>query len=143
MIAHSLPTPRAGRETPMGLAMWLLALLVLALCGGRPALAQEPAYVPARFSVEVLGEGPDVIFIPGLATSREVWRATAGQLEASHRIHLVQVKGFGEPAGPNAEGPVLQPLVEDLARYISDNHIELPSVVGHSLGGLIALMLGA
>jgi hypothetical protein len=39
-------------------------------------------------------------------------------------VHLVQVKGFGEPAGRTRQGPVLEPLVEELARYIADNRIE-------------------
>jgi pimeloyl-ACP methyl ester carboxylesterase len=119
------------------LAATLLACLALAL-GALPASAE-----PTRFSVEVSGEGREVIFIPGLATSREVWRDAVRALGPGYRVHLVQVKGFGEPAGPNAEGPILEPLVEELARYIADNRIERPAVVGHSLGGLIALMLGA
>ena len=119
------------------LAATLLACLALAL-GALSASAE-----PTRFSVEVSGEGPDVIFIPGLATSREVWRDAVRELGPGYRVHLVQVKGFGEPAGPNAQGPVLAPLVEELARYIADSEIERPAIVGHSLGGLIALMLGA
>jgi pimeloyl-[acyl-carrier protein] methyl ester esterase len=116
----------------------LIVLFVIAL-GTRPALAQEPT----RFSVEVSGEGHDVIFIAGLATSRGVWADAAAGLGPGYRVHLVQVKGFGEPAGPNAAGPILAPLVEELARYIADNELERPAVVGHSLGGLVALMLGA
>jgi pimeloyl-ACP methyl ester carboxylesterase len=116
---------------------------VLLLFAAQPSPAQQPAFTPTRFSVEVSGEGPDVIFIPGLATSRGVWQASADQVRAHHRVHLVQIKGFGEPAGPNAQGPVLQPLADELARYIADNHIDRPAVVGHSLGGLVALMLGA
>ena len=119
------------------LAAILLAGLALAL-GALPASAE-----PTRFSVEVSGEGPDVIFIPGLATSREVWRDAVRDLGPGYRVQLVQVKGFGESAGPNAEGAILEPLVEELARYIADSEIERPAIVGHSLGGLIALMLGA
>ena len=132
------------QSTPLArLALILLACLAIALGGARPAVAQERAFVPTRFSVTVSGEGPDVIFLPGLATSRGVWAEAAERLGPGYRVHLIQVKGFGEPAGPNAEGPVLAPLVEELARYIADNHLERPAVIGHSLGGLMALMLGA
>jgi pimeloyl-ACP methyl ester carboxylesterase len=132
------------QSTPLArLALTLLACLAIALGGARPAAAQERAFIPTRFSVTVSGEGPDVIFLPGLATSRGVWEDAAEALGPGYRVHLVQVKGFGEPAGPNAEGPILAPLVEELARYIADNRIERPAVVGHSLGGLMALMLGA
>lgn len=102
-------------------------------------LAQD---TPTRFSVEVSGEGPDAIFIPGLSTTREVWRASVEGLEGN-RVHLLQVRGFGEDAGVNAEGPVLEPLIAELARYIEDNDLELPAIIGHSLGGFIAMKLGA
>lgn len=130
-----------GRPAPALLA--LLAACIAALLVLSPGAAGAQAFEPTRFSVEVTGQGPDVILIPGLSTSREVWRESAGALAGEYRLHLIQVKGFGEPAGPNAEGPVLEPLVEELARYIAENQLDRPAVAGHSLGGLIAMMLGA
>jgi len=98
---------------------------------------------PTRFSVVTVGAGPDVILIPGLSSPRAVWAATAERLKATHRVHLVQLKGFGEPAGPNASGPVLQPFVDELAAYITASRLVRPAVVGHSMGGLAALMVEA
>lgn len=124
----------------------ILAAALAALAPALPAVAHsataKPAYAPTRFSVTVEGHGPDVIFIPGLSSTREVWAATAERLKAHYRVHLVQARGFGEPAGANASGPVLQPLVDDLAAYIRANRLRKPAVVGHSMGGLAALMLG-
>lgn len=117
----------------------LVFALPAAAAGSAPATA---AYSPQRFSVEVIGQGPDVILIPGLNTPRAVWQPQAERLKARYRVHLVQLRGFGEAAGPNAQGPVLEPFVVDLARYIADNRIERPALIGHSLGGLAALMLG-
>lgn len=97
---------------------------------------------PIRFSVNVEGNGPDVIMIPGLASSSEVWRVEADKLKAHYRLHLVQVAGFaGKPAGANADGRIILPLVEELANYIRVNKLQHPAVVGHSLGGLLGLML--
>ena len=42
-----------------------------------PAVVAQAAFASDRLSVEVVGQGPDVILIPGLASSREVWRAEA------------------------------------------------------------------
>jgi pimeloyl-ACP methyl ester carboxylesterase len=102
--------------------------------------------VPAseRISVTVRGKGPDVVLIPGLACSNAVWDATAKRLEGRFRLHLVQVAGFaGSPAGANAQGPVLQPTMEALHAYIKTNQLKAPKVIGHSMGGLMGLMLAA
>ena len=93
-----------------------------------PAHAAEPT----RFSVVTVGRGPDIILIPGLSSPRAVWLATAERLKATHRVHLIQLKGFGEPAGANASGPVLQPFVDELGAYIVDRKLKRPAVVGHS-----------
>jgi len=95
-------------------------------------------------SVTTEGEGPDLILIPGLASSREVWSKQAVNLRKNYKLHLVQISGFAESApAPNTESGVAKPAVEAIANYIRDKHIVTPSIIGHSLGGEIALMLGA
>lgn len=97
-----------------------------------------------RISVQVEGEGRDVILIPGLASSREVWADLATRLRQDHRLHLVQLAGFaGSPAVTDSEGKLLAPVAEAIADYIRTQHIEAPVIIGHSLGGEVALMLGA
>ncbi|HYE44273.1 MAG TPA: alpha/beta hydrolase [Caulobacter sp.] len=116
-----------------------MRLFGLILAFFAPALAAQAA---DRFTVEVRGKGPDVILIPGLASSRAVWDDTARALEARYRVHVVQVNGFaGAPAGANAQGPVVPGLVEDLAAYIADRKLGKPAVIGHSMGGFSALKL--
>lgn len=120
------------------------ATLSLALATPVMAAAAPPAtfaYSPERFSAEVIGHGPDVIMIPGLNTPRAVWQPQAERLKEHYRVHLIQLRGFGEPAGLNASGPVLDPFVADLARYLSENRIPRPAIIGHSLGGLAAMLL--
>ncbi|MFN3536254.1 MAG: alpha/beta fold hydrolase [Brevundimonas sp.] len=97
-----------------------------------------------RLHVMVEGEGRDVILIPGLSSSPEVWQGTVDRLGGGYRIHRVHVNGFaGAPAGANAEGPVSAPVAEEIARYIAEQGIESPAVIGHSMGGTIAMMLAA
>lgn len=105
-------------------------------------LLAAPAMAQSRFVATVTGQGPDVVLIHGLASSDDVWDATVKQLSATHRVHTLQVKGFaGEPAGPNADGPVLEPLVEEVAAYAAK--LEKPAIIGHSLGGLMAIEIAA
>jgi pimeloyl-ACP methyl ester carboxylesterase len=111
----------------------------------KPA-TQTITTAPTRFSVVIegapRGTAPDVLLIPGLASSRDVYAAEAKLLKTNYRLHLVQLAGFaGEPAGPNATGPILSPVVEQLHQYITHNHLQPIPVIGHSMGGLLALML--
>lgn len=98
-------------------------------------------FVSDRLSVEVVGQGPDVILIPGFGCSREVWRAEADRLKATHRVHLVQLAGFAGEPWAHGDGPFVRPMVEELARYIREQGLSKPVVVGHSMGGMSALML--
>ncbi|ORM50636.1 alpha/beta hydrolase [Pantoea conspicua] len=97
-----------------------------------------------RISVQTQGSGMDVILIPGLASSREVWADLASTLRKNHRIHLVELAGFAStPAVSNPDGKVIAPAVDAIADYIQTQRIKAPVIIGHSLGGEIALMLGA
>jgi len=137
-------------ERVMRVMQWL-ATVVLVLAGVmllvRPLTAHAQAatatFAPTRFTV--IDEGtvgkPDVLLIPGLSSSRAVWEGEAKLLAPNYRLHLVQVNGFaGTPAGVNASGPILPGIVDELHGYIEAAGIH-PVVVGHSLGGLLAMML--
>ena len=103
--------------------------------------ADSRLIVRDRISIEAVGRGPDIVMIPGLASSRETWRATAERLRANHRLHLVQVAGFaGEPVRGNATGEFFAPVVADIAAYLAT--LGKPAtVMGHSLGGTFGLDL--
>lgn len=106
-----------------------------------PAPAAQTAFASDRLSVEVTGSGPDVILIPGLASSREVWRAEAERLKATHRVHLVQLAGFAGEPWSHGDGAFVAPVVDELARYVREAGLERPAVIGHSMGGLGAVLL--
>ena len=119
---------------------WLALLLFLPL-SATAAFAAE--FSSERIGVEVRGAGPDVVLIPGLSSSPEVWETTVAALPG-HRFHLVHVSGFaGRPVGANAEGPVVAPVAEEIARYIREAGLERPALVGHSLGGFWSMMIAA
>jgi pimeloyl-ACP methyl ester carboxylesterase len=129
---------------------WLFAVAAaVVLTTSKPASAEPPRLfehsrivTTDRISVEVIGKGPDVVLIPGLASSRAVWRATAERLKDRYRLHLVQVAGFaGEPPRANASGPVFAPTAQAIDDYIVAARLSPAVVVGHSMGGTIALWL--
>ena len=136
------------------------AVLALAVVHSGAALAQSPGAAPpivanpirlfadsqiivqSRISVEVVGHGPDLVFVPGLSSSRETWRTTAERLRGRYRLHLVQVAGFaGEPLRGNAAGEILIPTAEAIDDYLVSQNLTPATLVGHSLGGTMALYL--
>ncbi|MEC7796385.1 MAG: alpha/beta hydrolase, partial [Pseudomonadota bacterium] len=130
------------RAALFGLAVCTPSLMVgLTAAFAETPAAVAPAIVSDRLSVEVVGTGPDVILIPGYGCSREVWRATAERLKATHRVHLVQLAGFAGQPWTHGDGPLLEPAVEALAAYVQTAGLQKPAVIGHSMGGLSALML--
>ena len=122
-----------------------LALLMFALAciTSEEARCETAATAPTRFTVTVEGnaKGPAVLLLPGLTSSRQVFDAEAANLAPTDHLYRVQINGFaGQPAGANATGPLLVPVVEELHQYLAANHLH-PAIIGHSLGGLLGLML--
>src|SRR3712207_139114 len=111
----------------------LLLLPFLAACA-TVATPQPSAFTSDRIAVAVRGQGPDVVLIPGLSSSPEVWESTIAAVPG-YRYHVVHVSGFaGRPAGANANGPVVAPVAEEIARYIREAGLGRPAIGGHSLG---------
>lgn len=108
-----------------------------------PCLAHaDTTVVRDRFSDEIAGQGPDLVFIPGLASSRDTWKAVAERLKARYRVHLIQVAGFaGESARGNAGGEVVVPTAEAIDAYLVEQRLVPATIIGHSLGGTMTLYL--
>ncbi len=122
------------------IALVLVLTVVPAFAAGT---ATAPAFAPTRFLVADRGTAgkPDVILIPGLGSSRAVWDDEAKLLAPNYQLHLIQISGFaGVPVRGNNKVPILPGIAEELHTYITVNKMH-PVVIGHSIGGLLALML--
>jgi pimeloyl-ACP methyl ester carboxylesterase len=121
----------------------LAALLALAGTVLVPAAAFADNFKSDRITVKAEGAGSDVILIPGLGSSPRVWAEMIKAIP-NHRYHVIQVSGFaGQAKGGNADGLVSAPVAEEIARYIAQEGIKKPAVIGHSMGGTIGMMLAA
>src|SRR3546814_8855364 len=108
-----------------------------------PAFAAPTRFASSRISVVVQGSGPDVVLIPGLTASRDMWQGTVPAMPG-YRYHLVQVAGFaGTPAGGNASGTVVAPVAAEIARYIDDANLRTPALISPYIGSTLALMIAA
>ncbi|HEX8290029.1 MAG TPA: alpha/beta hydrolase [Pyrinomonadaceae bacterium] len=95
----------------------------------------------SSFKVEVTGQGKPMILIPGLSSSGEVWESTVARYKANYECHVLTLAGFaGQPA---IKAPFLEKVRIDLAAYIREKNLKKPTIVGHSLGGFMALWLAS
>src|SRR5262245_49242374 len=94
---------------------------------------------PSAFQMRITGHGRPMILIPGLSSGGETWDSTVEYFEDRFECHVVTVAGFASVPRTSATPPMLDRIVDDLARYIRDRGLRKPVIVGHSLGGFLAL----
>lgn len=109
------------------------------------------APVPAeRFEIDGMrverhGSGPALILIPGLASGAWVWQETIRAFASTHTVYAVTLPGFdGVPA--LAADPAANPFDAAraaLAKLLATRRIDKAVLVGHSLGGTLALALAS
>lgn len=116
------------------------ALMMASALDARAATAAP--FQSRRISVTVRGSGRDVLLIPGLASGPGIWNGVVAAVPG-YRWHLVHVGGFaGLAPQANAAGAVVQPTADEIARYIAVAGLKRPTLVGHSMGGTLAMMQG-
>lgn len=115
----------------------VIAFLFSALCLN--VFAQTKSY---PFEVVKTGNGKkSIIFIPGFASSGEVWNETKANFEKDFTCYTLTMAGF---AGVKpAEDPSFKNWEDGIAAFIKENKIEKPIVIGHSMGGGLALAIAS
>ncbi|MDN3675028.1 alpha/beta hydrolase [Flavobacterium branchiarum] len=115
----------------------VIALLFSAVCLN--AFAQTKSY---PFEVIKSGKGKQtILFIPGFASSGEVWDDTKAYFENDFTCYTFTMAGFaGVKPQPNAS---FKNWEDAIASYIKDHKIEKPIIIGHSMGGGLALAIAA
>jgi pimeloyl-ACP methyl ester carboxylesterase len=90
---------------------------------------------------EEVGRGePPLVLVHGLACHRGFWAPQLGYFADDHRMVAVDLRGHGESDAPE-EPYTMRAFADDLAWMCGKLGLRNPVVVGHSLGGLVALEL--
>jgi len=126
-----------------------LACLLLTGPAALPVVAQtSPAATASTahpsFTVTVVGKGRPVLLIPGLTCPGAVWDETVARYRGRYQCHVVSLAGFGGLA-PQQPVPahLLQDTRDQLLAYVKAQKLQRPVVIGHSLGGFLALWMAA
>lgn len=94
------------------------------------------------FSVTKIGKGNQaLIFIPGFASSGDVWNETVDSLKSDYTCYVLTMAGFaGVPPKDNIS---FEYWKTEIAKFIKENKINKPIVIGHSMGGGLAMAIAA
>ena len=100
-----------------------------------------PPDAPVTLFYEEKGKGSPVLLIHGFGASTYTWRHIAPELARNHRVIAVDLKGFGQSDKPFDERYSVYDQAELLVQLIEEKDLRDLTLVGHSYGGGIALLL--
>lgn len=91
---------------------------------------------------EYEGAGTPLIFLHGTGCELTDWAAIVRCLPPGRQALCVDFRGHGASDAP-AEPFTLDDLADDVRRLLAERHAEASILVGHSLGGMVAMAVAA
>jgi len=83
------------------------------------------------------GQGLPLIILHGLFGSSDNWASIAKHIGDYYKVYTVDQRNHGQ--SPHSDTFDYPSMAEDLYQFISDNNIENPVILGHSMGGKTAM----
>ncbi|MFH1845437.1 MAG: alpha/beta hydrolase [bacterium] len=108
-------------------SIFLCCVLVLL---STPALAQID-------STQMDAETGELVFIHSLGSSANVWEEMVPYFQGTYDVWTYELPGHGTTKP--MPGLTIETAAGDLERYLQTNDIDYPILIGHGMGGLIAM----
>lgn len=96
--------------------------------------------MPIELAADEFGSGPPIAILHGLFGSGRNWRSVAQHLAAHYRVLTFDLRNHG--ASPWADGMSYGEMAEDLRASLRARGIERATLLGHSMGGKVAMLTG-
>jgi esterase len=87
------------------------------------------------------GHGPALVILHGLYGASDNWISIARRLEKKFTIFIPDLRNHGQ--SPHTTTHTYQDMVGDLFQFFNDHHLKKAIVLGHSMGGKLAMMFAA
>ncbi|SEP58456.1 Pimeloyl-ACP methyl ester carboxylesterase [Ectothiorhodospira magna] len=86
-----------------------------------------------------LGEGPPLVLLHGLYGSGTNWQGQARSLAPHYRVLLPDLRNHGQ--SPHASPMDYPSMAADILALLDQENLQQPLLVGHSMGGKVAMTL--
>ena len=87
------------------------------------------------------GHGPAMVILHGLYGSSDNWISIARKLEDRFTVYIPDLRNHGK--SPHTSTHTYQDMVDDLYKFFINNHIQKATILGHSMGGKLAMMFAS
>ena len=85
----------------------------------------------------IYGNGQPLIIIHGLFGMSDNWNSLGKSFSKNYNVHLVDLRNHGRSF--HDEIFTFEAISKDLKNYITHHNLEKPIILGHSLGGKVAM----
>jgi len=95
----------------------------------------------AKLNFRKLGEGEPLIIMHGLYGSSDNWVSIARELMTNFSVYIIDMRNHG--ASPHLPDHNYQVMTNDLIEFMNENEIYSSIILGHSMGGKVAMFFTA
>ena len=88
---------------------------------------------------KIYGEGFPLIILHGLFGMLDNWQTIAKELSKDYMVILLDLRNHGK--SPHSEDWSVEIMANDVIQFMEDNWIHEMDIIGHSMGGKIAMQL--
>jgi len=132
-------------HVPLSLLLFL-SMTLWAFGQGSPEPLSMPSKKVKISGVNVhfveTGKGPPILFLHGLGGSWRDWSANLPAFASNYRAMAMDFPGFGESDKPEVRYSI-EWLTDVVERFLQQQECDRLNLVGHSMGGLVALNLAS
>src|SRR5580692_6120080 len=98
------------------------------------------AFVVKLFHRDLGGAGhPPVVILHGMLGSSRNWQTVGADLAARRRVYALDLRNHG--MSPHADSMGYAAMAADVAAWMDANGVGPAELVGHSMGGKVAMLL--
>lgn len=84
-----------------------------------------------------VGEGQPIVILHGIFGSSDNWLTQARLMSAKYKVFSLDLRNHG--LSPHDDAFDYPAMVNDLAEFIQQHNLEEPVIIGHSMGGKVAM----
>ncbi len=90
-----------------------------------------------KLNHKILGEGDPIVILHGLFGMLDNWQSVAKILAEDYMVILLDLRNHGK--SPHSDEWNVSLMAEDVLQFMEDNWIYEATIIGHSMGGKVAM----